>query len=97
MEPRRVRLGDRVDDYCSRCKLMMNHGVVALDGERILKVQCHTCLNSHPYRHGRAPRKKDPIKSAYDDLLSRLPGGAPASGPRPGEAKGSGGSDEEES
>lgn len=74
MAPRRVRLGDLVDDYCSRCKLVMNHGVMALDGEVILKVQCNTCLTDHPYRHGKAPRKKDPVKSAYDELLSKLPG-----------------------
>ena len=79
MAPRRVRLGDKVDDYCPRCRLVMNHGVMALDGEVMLKVQCNTCLNDHPYRHGKAPRKKDPVKAAYDELLSRLPGaGAPS-------------------
>ena len=29
-DQRSVRLGDVVDDYCSRCRLIMNHGVVSL-------------------------------------------------------------------
>lgn len=85
MAARRVRLGDLVDDYCSRCKLVMNHGIMALDGEVILKVQCNTCLNDHPYRRGKAPRRKDPVKSAFDELMAKLPGAGtpPARGRTP--------------
>ena len=82
MSARRVKLGDVVDDYCPRCRLVMNHGVMALDGTSILKVQCTTCLNDHPYRHAKLPRKKDPLKSAYDELLSKIPG-APSLVPPP--------------
>jgi hypothetical protein len=70
---RRVRLGDVVDDYCPRCRLIMNHGIMALADDVIMKVQCHTCMNEHPYRHGRKPRKKDPIQAAYEELLGKGP------------------------
>jgi hypothetical protein len=75
MEERKVRLGDVVDDYCSRCRLLMNHGVMAVGpGGEILKVRCNTCMNEHPYRKGKGPRKKDPVKAAYDELMSKMPG-----------------------
>src|SRR6266545_4768238 len=37
------RLGDVIDDYCVKCKQIMNHSVVSLvDGEPA-KVRCRTC------------------------------------------------------
>jgi len=75
MAQRRVKLGDVVDDYCSRCKLLMNHGVMALDGETILKVRCNTCMSEHKYRQGKGSRKADPVKAAYEALISRMPAG----------------------
>ncbi|HET6373827.1 MAG TPA: hypothetical protein VFG76_10990 [Candidatus Polarisedimenticolia bacterium] len=72
MEQRRVRLGDTVDDYCSRCRLTMNHGVMALADENILKVRCNTCMYEHPYRHGKLPKRKDPLKAAFDEVLGKI-------------------------
>lgn len=73
MGERKVRLGEVVDDYCPRCRLIMNHGVMALQEAEILKVRCNTCQNEHPYRRGRMPKKKDPLKEAYDALLAKGP------------------------
>ncbi|HET9482143.1 MAG TPA: hypothetical protein VFP98_10335 [Candidatus Polarisedimenticolia bacterium] len=82
MSERRIRLGDVVDDYCSRCRLLLNHGVMALAGETILKVRCNTCSTEHPYRNGKLPkRRKDPVRQAFDELMSRMPGGAAPSPP----------------
>lgn len=98
MPERKVKLGDVVDDYCPRCRLMMNHGVMAIEGEAIRKVRCNTCMNEHPYRHGKPPkRKKDPVRDAYEQLLGKIPkhggsGGASGGGggrvPLPGETAG---------
>jgi hypothetical protein len=90
-EERRRRIGDVVDDYCSHCKLLMNHGIIAVAGDEILKVRCNTCMFEHPYRHGRAPKKKDPVKAAFDELMSRP--GMPRPPAPPGRKDGS--SDEE--
>ncbi|HKY33079.1 MAG TPA: hypothetical protein VJV23_11120 [Candidatus Polarisedimenticolia bacterium] len=80
---RKVRIGDVLDDYCPRCKLVMNHGVIVLAGDEILKVRCNTCLNEHPYRKGKGPKKKDPVRAAYEELLGKLPRpAAPAPAPR---------------
>ena len=51
----------------------MNHGVMALAGEKIMKVRCNTCMTEHNYRRGMLPKKKDPLKAAYDELLGKLP------------------------
>jgi len=42
MEGRRIRLGDVIDDYCTRCGLLMNHGVVGMIGDDVRKVRCNT-------------------------------------------------------
>jgi hypothetical protein len=44
-----------------------------VEGE-VKKVRCRTCLNEHPYRHGKGGRKeKDDIKSLWDQVLSKMP------------------------
>ena len=79
MSHRPPRLGDVVDDWCSRCRLLMNHGVVGMMDRNIGKVRCLTCYFEHPYRHGRAgkshDRKKREMKKLFDQVLR---GKAPA-------------------
>ena len=74
MEPRRVRLGDVIDDYCPRCRLIMNHGVVSLIGDEVKKVRCNTCLSEHQFRHGQLPasRKKAAAK-LFEEVLKGIP------------------------
>lgn len=76
------RLGDVVDDFCSRCRLLMNHGVVGLVKGEVKKVRCLTCYYEHPFRHGRAgksqERKKREMKKLFAQVLRDRP---PAAGP----------------
>ncbi len=61
----RVRLGDIIDDFCVKCKRVMNHAVVSMVGEEAAKVRCRTCYSDHDYRHEIAPPPKvDPRKAA---------------------------------
>ncbi len=74
MPERRIKLGDVVDDYCRSCRLLMNHGVMALSGDTILKVRCNTCGTEHPYKGGKLPKKrKDPIKEALAQVMAKVP------------------------
>ncbi len=74
MSSRPVRLGDIVDDYCSRCRLLMNHGVVGMVGDEIKKVRCLTCQGEHAYRHGKAARrKKDGVEALFEQVLRGMP------------------------
>ena len=61
----RSRLGDDIDDYCVKCKRVMNHLVVSLLNDEPAKVRCRTCHGDHDFRHEQAPPPKvDPRKAA---------------------------------
>jgi hypothetical protein len=64
------RLGDLIDDYCLRCRLLMNHAVASLVEGKVVKVVCRTCHSEHPYRHAEVPQKKKP--SAREKLFSEV-------------------------
>jgi hypothetical protein len=82
----RARLGDDVDDFCVKCKRVMNHAVVSLLNDEPAKVRCKTCHSDHDYRHEQAPPPKvDPRKAAlFNQVLENVTvtngGGAPADG-----------------
>jgi hypothetical protein len=66
-----MRLGDILDDYCSRCRLLTDHSVVAMVGEQVRKVRCRTCHFEHDYRQGKVGlRKNQP--SAYEQVLASI-------------------------
>ena len=67
-----LKLGDTIDDYCSRCQLLMDHYVVSLVETAVRKVRCQTCGNEHNYRHGKGGKKKDTVKSLYDQVAAGL-------------------------
>jgi hypothetical protein len=77
MTDRPIRLGDVVDDYCPRCRLLLNHDVASLYQGAVAKVTCRTCYNTHDYRHGEVPAKrktkKDDKKSLIEQVLAGMP------------------------
>ena len=75
-----VRLGDVIDDFCVKCKRIMNHSVVSMLGPDPAKVRCRTCYSDHDYRHEQAPPKVDTKKAAlFNEVLAKLqPDAAPA-------------------
>ncbi len=50
-----IAAGDEVDSYCTSCRLMLAHQVVALVAGKPEKVQCKTCGKQHKYR-AKAPK-----------------------------------------
>ena len=58
MEQRRLRLGDILDDYCPRERRVTNHVVVAIIEDEIKQTRCSTCDAEHPYKGGKAPRRR---------------------------------------
>jgi hypothetical protein len=75
-----ARLGDDIDDFCVKCKRIMNHAVVSLVGEEPAKVRCRTCHSDHDYRHELPPPPKvDPRKAAlFNQVLEKVTGDVPA-------------------
>ena len=77
MPDRAPRLGDVIDDYCPRCRLLLNHDVSSLFGIEVAKVTCRTCHNTHDYRHAQVPAKrrskKEDKKSLIEQVLAPMP------------------------
>ena len=73
-----IRLGDTIDDHCTRCHLPTDHSVVALIGEEVKKVRCRTCNHEHDFRHGKGGQKKKPKLSPYEEVLASITAGRPS-------------------
>jgi len=88
---RECRLGDIIDDYCVKCKQIMNHAVVSMLGADPAKVRCRTCHSDHDYRHELAPPPKVDLRKqalfqevlAKVDPVSATPDGAEAEASAP--------------
>jgi len=78
MSERPFRLGDVVDDYCPRCRLLLNHDVASIVAEAPAKTTCRTCYNTHDYRNAQVPPKRSSKKatekkSLMDQVLAGIP------------------------
>jgi hypothetical protein len=77
---REPRLGDDIDDFCVRCKRVMNHAIVSVVNGEPAKVRCRTCHNDHDFRHEQAPPPKVDLRkqALFNEALKRLdPNAAP--------------------
>uniref|UniRef100_A0A831UBK6 Uncharacterized protein n=1 Tax=Geobacter metallireducens TaxID=28232 RepID=A0A831UBK6_GEOME len=54
---RKRSAGDYVDAKCTRCRAVLNHTIVAMVGERIVRVQCNTCGGQHNYHPPQEEKK----------------------------------------
>jgi hypothetical protein len=80
----RFRLGDDVDDFCTKCKRLTNHSIVSLLNEEPAKVRCRTCYSDHDFRRGEIPPSKKDLKKQqlFNEVLSTV---NPATEATPGE------------
>ena len=72
MPDRVFRLGDVIDDYCPRCRLLLNHDVASLADAGVAKVTCRTCFNGHDYRNGQVPAKRKSKKNDPRTLMDQV-------------------------
>ena len=49
-----LKAGDEIDAYCTKCKLDLNHKIVAIAKDVVQKVLCLTCGSEHKYRKPKA-------------------------------------------
>jgi hypothetical protein len=71
---REIRLGDDIDDFCVRCKRVMNHNVVSVVDGKPAKVRCRTCYSDHDFRNEQPPPPKvDARKQAlFNEVLKKV-------------------------
>ncbi len=60
---RPLSAGSIVETECTRCRALMNHTIVAMVGEKIVRVECNTCHGTHNYRPAKAPKEPSPAKA----------------------------------
>jgi len=59
--------GDNIASWCTKCKLNLDHTIVAMDGEQVVKVKCRTCGSTHKFRNpADAPKTRTPRAKAAD-------------------------------
>jgi hypothetical protein len=46
----KIAVGSDVEAYCTKCKLVLAHTIIALQGAKPRRVHCNTCNGEHNYR-----------------------------------------------
>lgn len=68
------RLGDDIDDFCVRCKRIMNHSVVSVINNEPAKVRCRICHSDHDFRHEQPPPPKVDLRkqALFNEVLKTV-------------------------
>lgn len=69
-----MRLGDTLDDHCSRCKRTTDHAIAAMAGDEVVKVLCRICNSEHKYRHNKTGKKEMTKEEAFQKVLANVTG-----------------------
>lgn len=64
MSRKKPAAGEIIEAKCTRCRDVRNHTIVAMVGERVVRVRCNTCDGEHNYREPAAPRAAAPKGTA---------------------------------
>ena len=68
-----IRLGDIIDDHCTKCGMVTNHSVVSIVDEVAARTLCRTCSDEHKFRHAKGGRKKTSSKAdLFAEVLSKI-------------------------
>jgi hypothetical protein len=46
----KIAVGSDIEAYCTKCKLVLAHSVIAMQGTKPRRVRCNTCNGEHNYR-----------------------------------------------
>lgn len=46
----KIAVGSDVEAYCTKCKMVLAHAVVAMEGAKPRRVRCNTCNGEHNFR-----------------------------------------------
>ncbi|MDB4997518.1 MAG: hypothetical protein JWM74_4950 [Myxococcaceae bacterium] len=53
--------GGEIDSWCTKCRMVLNHRVIAMVGPKPVKVECSTCGSHHNFRAKAPGEKADPV------------------------------------
>ena len=75
-----LKAGGEVDSWCTKCRLFLNHRIIAMVGTKPVRVECSTCGSHHNFR-ARAPGDKVE-KAESAPRSARMVGSGGSSTPR---------------
>jgi len=58
--PKKNTAGENIAALCTKCKLTLDHAIVAMVDGKIAKVKCKTCGSTHKFRDPNDPVKAKP-------------------------------------
>jgi hypothetical protein len=81
MNIRKLSAGENIEARCTRCRTVLNHTIVAMIGERVVRVECNTCHSMHNYIREKtadvpAPRTSSRKSAAVSGKAKKEPGRA---------------------
>lgn len=74
--PKKPRVSGEIDAYCTKCRLDLNHRIVAMLGDAVKRVLCLTCNGEHNYRRPQAERDKEKERKANNRAIHAGTSGA---------------------
>ena len=76
-----LKAGGEVDSWCTKCKLVLNHRIIAMVGAIPARVECSTCSSHHNFR-AKAPGDKAVAAGSASRAASAVTRGSTSNGPR---------------
>jgi hypothetical protein len=76
--PKKPRTGGEIDSWCTKCRMDLNHRIVAMVGDAVKRVECLTCGGQHNYRKPASERDQPKTSTPRAASASKASGGAPA-------------------
>jgi hypothetical protein len=58
---KKIAAGSDVEAYCTKCKMVLAHTVITMQGSKPRRVKCNTCSGEHNYR-AEKPQTKTAVK-----------------------------------
>ncbi len=73
----KLRVGGEIEAWCTRCRQIDNHTILAIQGNTPLKVMCNICRSQHNYRSGQSTssgaKSTSPRKASAGHLTTSSP------------------------
>ena len=77
-----LKAGGEVDSWCTKCRLFLNHRIIAMVGPRPVRVECSTCGSHHNFRAAAPGEKPETSARSNATRVGVSPGNPrPARGP----------------
>ena len=63
--------GSNIETRCTRCRDILNHTIVAMVGEKIVRVECNTCHGIHAFHPVKVTKEPTAAKASQKNVAAR--------------------------